>query len=70
MPAEAGLNVQRGRSEQPASVVHYHADGSYDWKCETCGALHERHGPHRGPRKRFCKSCQNRAFHVKNGRQT
>ena len=70
MSAEGAPRVLRGRREQPASVVRYHADGSYDWECETCGALNERYGPHPGPRKRFCKSCQNRAFYAKNGRRT
>lgn len=40
-------------------VVRTHADRSYDWECGGCGELHFRYGPHRGPRWRLCKSCQN-----------
>ena len=40
-------------------VLRTHADRSYDWECDGCGDLHFRYGPHRGPRRRLCKSCQN-----------
>lgn len=47
-------------------VVARHPDGSYDWLCRGCGKRHERYPPHRGPRRRLCRSCQNlRAYRRK-----
>lgn len=40
-------------------VTARHPDGSYDWICRGCGQRRERYPPHRGPRRSYCRSCQN-----------
>lgn len=59
--------VLGSRWPQPASIERFHANGSCDWRYETCGKLLECHGPHRGLRRYFCKSCRNCAFYMKTG---
>ena len=41
------------------AVLTVHADRTYDWRCDGCRGVWRRYGPHRGPRRRFCKTCQN-----------
>ena len=43
------------------AVVAVYQSGSYRWRCEDCSGEWVE-GPHRGPRKSVCKTCQNRRF--------
>ncbi len=48
-------------------VIAWRPDGSYDWVCRGCGQRCERYPPHRGPRRSYCRSCQNvRAYRKRN----
>ena len=41
------------------AVIRRHEDGRYDWRCDSCGRVTLGHGPHRGPRRSRCRTCQN-----------
>ena len=64
---QRGIQPDHRRRPAPDSVAQTHADGTYDWVCSGCGERHERYPPHRGPRRRLCRSCQNvRSYRKRN----
>lgn len=57
--AKPRVTPEHKRKAQPESVLRYHDDGSYDWKCLGCHRIFTHQPPHRGRRKTLCRSCQN-----------